>query len=142
MGLHRKNKRKRNKRHPRASGQARVELVLAVVETDNTFVQIIDEDGSKLWCGKCIHCNSNVVVSVSGKTSATLEHIRPLTAGGTEDLENLALAHPECNNEKGIRHDRWVGNGGRADEITNALLIKRRSRWRERQQNAAPHYTV
>lgn len=31
-----------------------------------------------------------------------LEHVRPRKAGGTDDLDNLALAHRSCNLSKGI----------------------------------------
>ncbi len=32
---------------------------------------------------------------------ATLEHIIPLSKGGSNYLDNLSLSHYECNNEKG-----------------------------------------
>lgn len=31
-----------------------------------------------------------------------IEHVKPRAAGGTDDLENLALAHRSCNRAKGI----------------------------------------
>lgn len=31
-----------------------------------------------------------------------IEHIKPRAASGTDDLENLALAHRSCNRTKGI----------------------------------------
>ena len=32
--------------------------------------------------------------------AATLEHIRPLSAGGNSHLENLAISHEACNNQR------------------------------------------
>jgi 5-methylcytosine-specific restriction endonuclease McrA len=32
--------------------------------------------------------------------AATLEHIRPLSAGGNSHLENLAISHDLCNNQR------------------------------------------
>ena len=31
---------------------------------------------------------------------ATLEHIRPLSEGGNSHLENLAISHAACNNQR------------------------------------------
>ncbi|MEN9438374.1 MAG: hypothetical protein RIR09_3029 [Pseudomonadota bacterium] len=32
--------------------------------------------------------------------SATLEHIRPLSEGGSSHLDNLAISHDSCNNQR------------------------------------------
>ena len=32
--------------------------------------------------------------------AATLEHIQPLSAGGSSHLENLAISHDFCNNQR------------------------------------------
>lgn len=32
-----------------------------------------------------------------------VEHVKPRAAGGTDDLENLALAHASCNRVKGTK---------------------------------------
>ena len=34
-------------------------------------------------------------------TDATLEHIKPLSAGGNSHLENLAISHALCNQQRG-----------------------------------------
>ena len=31
----------------------------------------------------------------------TIEHLTPLSKGGTDDMGNLALAHRKCNNDRG-----------------------------------------
>lgn len=123
---------KKNK-EPRPHGGKRLDLVLGVVATDSTFELTPDKT---VWVGKCLHCNRKLSVGLSGMTHATLEHIMPLTAGGSADtLLNLALACATCNNEKGIHHDQHVGKGGRADEVIRSLQEKRLSRWREPKEN-------
>lgn len=116
---------------------SREELVLTIVATDDTFERTVSQffsEGRPLdvtWVGRCIHCNTSLVVALDGETSATIEHIRPLCDDGhPTDPQNLALACSTCNNEKGIRHDRFVGRGGRADAIVTALLKRRMERWR------------
>ncbi len=47
------------------------------------------------WCGEPME-----FVMIPGTYSprfATIEHIVPLNAGGTDDFSNIALAHCECN---------------------------------------------
>lgn len=118
----------------RPKGAAREQVVLAIVATDNTFHLYGDAKigEPQTWIGRCIHCNTRLVVTPQGSTEATLEHINPLCAGGESiDPRNLALACKRCNNEKGVRHDQHVGKGGRADEVIAALQEKRQRRWRE-----------
>ena len=106
--------------------------MLQVVVTDATFELIGQKHEAKTWIGKCLHCNRKLAVTPEGSTVATLEHIMPLSAGGSpDDPTNLALACASCNNEKGIHHDPYVGRGGRADEVINSLREKRMSRWRD-----------
>ena len=101
--------------------------MLSVVATDNTFY--VGFTDPPVYVGRCIHCNTMLIATMQG---ATLEHILPLCAGGDPtDPRNLALACKGCNNEKGVRHDRHVGKGGRADEVVTALQDKRLARWRE-----------
>lgn len=130
------------KKHPepfeghRPRGNARAQVVLAVVATDNTFSPIVIHPDPvrypQPWVGKCIHCGTKLLVHTSGATSATLEHINPLCAGGeATDPKNLALACANCNNRKGVDHDQHVGKKGRADEVVSALQAKRLARWRE-----------
>ena len=120
----------------------RGDLVLRIVQTDNTFGPqkeqwsnerpLITSGHVPCWVGKCIHCNSKVFVTPDGFTDATIEHIVPLCDGGhPSDLHNLALACARCNNEKGIRHDKHAGKGGRADEVIGALMERRLARWRD-----------
>ncbi len=119
----------------RPKGASRTKVVLTIVSTDSTFAFNKDQmlgPGHGTWIGKCIHCNRKLGVSENGNTDATVEHINPLCAGGEgTDPRNLALACRGCNNEKGIRHDKHVGKGGRADDVISALQGRRLARWRE-----------
>ena len=60
---------------------SRAEVVLAIVRTDATFSlkTLVDDHGrarDAFWTGKCIHCNTGMVVAMDGSTGATIEHIR------------------------------------------------------------------
>ncbi|MFO0596732.1 MAG: HNH endonuclease [Myxococcaceae bacterium] len=107
--------------------------LLAIVRTDSTFQKVRARGGAEVWEGKCLHCGKKLVVELDGTAVArvTIEHIVPQSAGGTDELLNLALACSRCNNRKGRQHD-WKGLGdARAAELIEALLAKRRARWRE-----------
>jgi 5-methylcytosine-specific restriction endonuclease McrA len=117
---------------------SRAAQVLKIVATDNTFKStklptdpLANRDGSaRMWVGNCIHCCTKLVVYDDGSTSATIEHITPTAAGGSdEDLFNLALACARCNNEKGIRHDARRLDA-RAKEVIENLKTRRLQRWR------------
>lgn len=109
----------------RARGANRCQLVLRIVATDDTF----NLHGGG-WLGRCIHCGTGLYVDQNGQTTATVEHIRPIVAGGScDELMNLALACSGCNSEKGIRHDSKRPSV-RAEQVIEALLQKRADRWR------------
>jgi 5-methylcytosine-specific restriction endonuclease McrA len=109
---------------------ARNQKVLDIVSTDSTFERA-EVRGEKVWVGRCIHCNARVVVNDSGETLATIEHIFPRTHGGTDDVENLALACRRCNGEKGVRHDNRHKNDPKFIEIVEALRAKKAARTRK-----------
>jgi hypothetical protein len=113
-----------------SSKNRRRNLIKQIIHSDSTFEPKHHKDGCIIWVGKCIHCNKKIAVDDSWDTSFTIEHIVPKAAGGTDDIKNLALSHGTCNHEKGIKHDRHVGKGKRADEVVEALKAKRLSRWR------------
>ena len=104
--------------------------LLAAAVTDATFERT-PLDGRPVWVGKCIHCNSKLVVDDQGQSlgEATLEHIIPQTRGGTNDLANLAVACARCNREKGKRHDHK--RGLRLDDVVATLQSRRSARWRD-----------
>lgn len=104
-------------------------LLLAAAVTDSTFERTT-LDGKTVWVGKCIHCNSKLVVDNNGRAmgEASLEHVWPETQGGTNDVQNLAVACARCNREKGSRHDHRGGQ--RLEEIVAVLRARRMERWR------------
>ena len=105
-------------------------LLLAAAVTDRTFERVTI-DGAVAWMGKCIHCNCKLLVADNGRSlgEATLEHIVPRTRGGTNAVENLAVACARCNREKGTRHDHKKGQ--RLDEVVALLRARRHERWRD-----------
>jgi len=63
-------------------------------------------DGDKCkWCKELMIFRGEI-----GPLSATIEHIIPLNRGGLDNLNNMALAHKKCNNDRG--HDMPELNGG------------------------------
>jgi 5-methylcytosine-specific restriction endonuclease McrA len=104
-------------------------LLLWIAATDATFDRIALR-GQPALCGKCIHCGSRHTILLDGTpvSDATIEHIVPRNHGGTDDLENLAIACARCNGEKGIRHDARP----RLDEKLQALIAQLQGRRRER----------
>lgn len=82
-----RNARKNHKR--RASGKP-------VLSTR----QIAERDGTT-----CHLCGDAVDMSLSGRVQRgpTIDHIVPVSLGGTNDSENLALAHRDCNVKRSNR---------------------------------------
>jgi len=110
----------------------RASLILSIVATDNTFERR-QVRGAPAWVGRCIHCQSLLVVPLDGDASpgVTIEHIVPRHHGGTDEPSNLALACARCNAEKGIRHDNRRRDDPRRLEVQALLLQRRARRWRE-----------
>jgi 5-methylcytosine-specific restriction endonuclease McrA len=46
---------------------------------------------------------------------ATLEHIQPLSEGGSSHVENLAISHAWCNHQRHARAKLTEGGSGGAD---------------------------
>lgn len=105
-------------------------LLLAAAVTDATFERAT-LDGRRVWIGKCLHCNSKLVVADDGRSlgEATLEHVWPEAQGGTNAVENLAVACARCNREKGTRHDHR--GGPRLEQVVALLQARRLERWRD-----------
>ncbi len=107
-------------------------LLLWCAATDRTFTET-RVDGVQALVGKCIHCNRKLVLDWSGQplSNATLEHILPRHHGGTDDLENLAIACDRCNAQKGYRHDCQRSDDPRLLHVVATLRQRRHDRWRE-----------
>ena len=126
VGLKKKGKKsKKVTTEARTRGNSRAAQVLEIIKSSKNFY--VGYTDPACYVGHCIHCDTMITATMSGDTSATVEHIMPICAGGSAtDLSNVALACKACNNEKGIRHDaRRLGE--RALEVIAALLKKRAS---------------
>lgn len=110
----------------------RRQKLLAIARTDRTFTRTL-LDGQPAWVGKCIHCQAHLAVAEEGPEigGATIEHIVPQTHGGTDDLQNLALACARCNSLKGKRLDVRRADDPRRREVEAKLLERRRARYRD-----------
>ena len=63
-------------------------------------IDIYERDGWKCGlCGKSV----NQKLKYPDKKSATIDHIIPLSVGGTHEARNIQLAHLQCNRCKGNR---------------------------------------
>ena len=97
-----------------------------------------------MWRTRCLHCRSALYVSDEGVTNngATLEHIIPKSwfekraaadligdLNGPDDVRNLALDCPRCNQGKGLGHDKAGPSNPRAREVVGALFAKRQARF-------------
>jgi len=107
-------------------------LLLRVASTDRTF-EVREHAGERVLEGKCIHCQKKLVLAMDGapQNGATLEHIVPKNHGGTDALENLAIACARCNAEKGLRHDHKRRDDPKLQEVIERLQNRRRERLRE-----------
>lgn len=113
----------------RAVTAARLSWIAA---TDSTW-QKVTVAGQDAISGKCIHCNRRLTLTPSGEpiSRATIEHIVPRTHGGTDALDNLAIACARCNAGKGHRHDHKAWTDPKLQAVIETLTKRRAERWRE-----------
>lgn len=107
-------------------------LLLWCAATDSTFERAWLADREVL-VGKCIHCNRKLSLELDGApvTHATLEHIVPRTHGGTDELDNLAIACFGCNSGKGHRLDWRRPDDPTLQRVIGTLQERRRERRRD-----------
>lgn len=112
--------------------------LLAVAATDRTFERKL-LDGQQVLEGKCIHCQRKLTLLEDGSplNGATLEHIVPKNHGGTDELDNLAIACARCNSEKGLRHDHKRSDDPRLQAVIARLRARRRERFRKPDDDAS-----
>lgn len=106
-------------------------LLLWCAATDVTFERTTLA-GAPAIVGKCIHCRSKLALRLDGTplSNATLEHIVPRVHGGTDALENLAIACARCNAQKGYRHDCQPLKDPKLQAVMARLQAQRAARWR------------
>lgn len=78
--------------------------LLELAASDRTFEQK-ELDGAPILEGKCIHCRKKLALHADGTplNGATLEHIVPKHHGGTDALENLAIARARERRRRRLR---------------------------------------
>lgn len=74
--------------------------------------------------GCCEYCYSRSDIA---SQSFTIDHITPVTRGGTSDLDNLALACQGCNSHKSNR----IGGQDPLTGEVHPLFHPRQQRWNE-----------
>lgn len=106
-------------------------LLLWVAATDSSF-DLQPVRGRPMLVGRCIHCRSRHSIQPDGTpvSDATLEHILPQCHGGTDALENLAVACARCNSDKGVRHDRRSRQDPKLLSLVEDLRARRAARMR------------
>jgi 5-methylcytosine-specific restriction endonuclease McrA len=64
-----------------------------------TLAEVADRDGC------CCHiCGRKVNMALSGMRPGgpTIDHLIPISADGPDTIDNVALAHRQCNTERGV----------------------------------------
>lgn len=114
------------------SRASRRHLILAIVATDATFERV-SVRGADAWQGTCIHCRRRLLVGLDGEPlgDVTVEHILPRRHGGSDELDNLALACGRCNHQKGYRLDDRRADDPVLTRVIETLRQRRRARWRD-----------
>ena len=89
------NKRERNKRRIKRMGGCK--------KHRRQRLDLLQRDGHV-----CGICSRPFAMKINGIdwNEIHVDHIKPVAAGGTDDLANLQLAHAFCNMSK---HDQWDG---------------------------------
>ena len=106
-------------------------LLLWCAATDSTFERA--RVGTRVvLSGKCIHCKRKLAVDLSGAPLGheTVEHIIPRTHGGTDAIENLAIACSRCNHGKGVRLDPRKWQDETLQRVVATLQARRATRMR------------
>ena len=107
------------------------QLFLSLIASDKTFEKNTVR-GELLWVGRCIHCQKKLLFSLLGEplSEGSLEHILPKTHGGSDHVDNLAIACRRCNNQKGKRHDWKPISDDGLSQMVLTLRQRKQERWR------------
>ncbi len=107
-------------------------LLLWCAATDRSFERAELPGGGAVLVGKCIHCGARHVIDLDGRprTRASVEHIIPRHHGGTNDLQNLAVACERCNFAKGHRLDARRRDDPTLGRVIATLQARRSDRMR------------
>lgn len=76
---------------PRLRGMLKMTIMQR--RRDTTYRMLAKKNGGIV---PCFVCGLHVP-----KAKATLEHVRPLSKGGTDEMSNLSISHARCNQARG-----------------------------------------
>jgi 5-methylcytosine-specific restriction endonuclease McrA len=85
---------------PKTANLAR-SLRLGPRQNSKKWYRLVSRVIERVGHQRCCWCDGLTVIGGSGPDRATIEHLVPASLGGTDDLENLALACFECNHARG-----------------------------------------
>jgi hypothetical protein len=84
-------------------------------------VDVLRIYNSGLWC--CVYCGRRCQCSPGEPNNMTLDHVVPLSRGGTNDRWNIVPACPECNQAKDSQElSTWL-------RLVGVPLTEYRYRW-------------
>lgn len=83
----------------RAASARRRDRMIAAGELPHSAVRRMLEEGTGKPCPECGH----VMARWCGRRVASLDHVIPISKGGTNALENLRVICNRCNSQKGNR---------------------------------------
>ncbi len=66
---------------------------------------------------RCAYCGDKMLSVGYSQSSATLEHIVPLSIGGTWDIPNLVAVHRRCNLERNSAIVKLLSDPHNAPEL-------------------------
>lgn len=84
----------------RVKGYRRRALLADVPHDAYTIQEIAERDGYQ-----CQLCGLPVDMAATGRDKPSIDHIVPLSRGGTDEIQNVELAHFGCNSSKGNREE-------------------------------------
>jgi hypothetical protein len=106
-------------------------LLLWCAATDSSF-ELARVGDRTVLAGKCIHCKRKLAVDLDGNPQSheTVEHIIPRTHGGSDAIDNLAIACSRCNQGKGSRLDARSWDDEALQRVIATLQARRAARMR------------
>ena len=106
--------------------------LLDIIAQDNTF-ELSEYRDKIVWVGKCIQCNRKLYITQEGNaiSEATIEHIIPRCHGGSNEINNLAIACKGCNNYKGRTVDVQNRGHPKLEKTIASLQEKKQKRYRK-----------
>jgi 5-methylcytosine-specific restriction endonuclease McrA len=79
--------------------QARLSASIRQSRRETLYKMLFKKHDGKV---PCFVCGAHVEPK-----DASLEHIRPVSVGGTDDMDNLSISHNKCNVERGTGPDKY-----------------------------------